>query len=342
MARPTRLVSLLSKKIQPTTESFLTLQTASPSASRLVCRQHLIGWSCWLLTTSPDADNHHTKNQSWILVRTAKRLIYHFVDRFALHLEATRANTISKSLRTNSLYLLFQPADTGNPNHDLNTHLEKFANRSHSANDVSATNNRKFHTGNITRIDLESNPTNRRPRCWAALKSISDRQMKPSSNTRSSPSRTPSRNSTTWTTQGNSFASSPRRYAAGVEPDPRSLQIWTSWAYNEINTRYAQILRNNSGLAQRATTCEADAHTLAEFKATIIQEVLTELAVIAKRHSPPLLPQTKIVSLKKPKVFDRLPREEKLSPAERRDLFEQRYDEVMLHRRTRYHPSPLN
>ena len=51
----------------------------------------------------------------------------------------------------NSLYLLFHPADTGNPNYDLNTHLEKFANR--SINDPK--NNRKFHTGNITRIDLE-------------------------------------------------------------------------------------------------------------------------------------------------------------------------------------------
>ena len=28
--------------------------------------------------------------------------------------------------------------------------------------------------------------------------------------------------------------------SAGVAADPRSLQIWASWAYDEINNRYAK------------------------------------------------------------------------------------------------------
>ena len=76
----------------------------------------------------------------------------------------------------------------------------------------------------------------------------------------------------------------------------------------------------------------ADAQTLAESKATIIQEVLTELAALARTLTA-ITASNEDRLFEEPKVFDRLPREEKLSPAERRDLFEQRYDEVMLHRR---------
>ena len=60
-----------------------------------------------------------------------------------------------------SLYLLYQAADTGNPNHDFNIHLEKFSNSREkritrrSNSDVSATNDQKLYSGNITRIDLE-------------------------------------------------------------------------------------------------------------------------------------------------------------------------------------------
>ena len=33
--------------------------------------------------------------------------------------------------------------------------------------------------------------------------------------------------------------------SAGVEADPRSLQIWAAWGYDEIKRRYAEVLRNN-------------------------------------------------------------------------------------------------
>lgn len=219
-----------------------------------------------------------------------------------------------KRFAPNSLYLLFHPTDTGNPNYDLNTHLEKFAN--HSINDPK--NNRKFHTGNIRRIDLEETQL------------IGDRVLGRVEIDLGSPDETE---------QQHKILSIPyalkklgtmddaiefvrvitQAVCAGVQPDPRSFQIWTSWAYNEIDNRYAKVLRTSS----------PDAQILAESKATIIQEVLTELASLARTLTA-ITASDEDRLFEEPKVFDRLPREEKLSPAERRELFEQRYDEVML------------
>jgi hypothetical protein len=219
-----------------------------------------------------------------------------------------------KRFAPNSLYLLFHPTDTGNPNYDLNTHLEKFAN--HSINDPK--NNRKFHTGNIRRIDLEETQL------------IGDRVLGRVEIDLGSPDETE---------QQHKILSIPyalkklgtmddaiefvrvitQAVCAGVQPDPRSFQIWTSWAYNEIDNRYAKVLRTSS----------PDAQILAESKATIIQEVLTELASLARTLTA-ITASDEDRLFEEPKVFDRLAREEKLSPAERRELFEQRYDEVIL------------
>ena len=233
-----------------------------------------------------------------------------------------------------SLYLLYQAADTGNPNHDFNTHLEKFSNSREksiirrSDSDVSAaTNDQKLYSGNITRIDLESKqliggrvigrveidlgPADEAEQqhkilCIPyALKKLNNKE-----------------NAIEF------VRVIMEAVCAGVEPDPRSLQIWASWAYDEINKGYAQILRNNSGLAQRATTCEADARTLAEFKATIIQKVLTELASIA-RELTAITATNEDRLLDEPHIVELVPRQEKRSLADRRELFEQHYWEVM-------------
>ena len=226
-----------------------------------------------------------------------------------------------------SLYLLFHPADTGNPNYDFQTHLEKFANPRKNS-DLSATNNRKLFNGNLTRIDLESNQL-----IGGRVIGRVEMDLGPADEAE----------------QQHKILSIPyaqkrlnnvedaielvrvitQAVCAGVQPDPRSLQVWTSWAYDEINKRYAQVLRNNSALAQRTKTSEAEAHTLAEFKATIIQEVLTELASIA-RELTAITATHEDRLFDEPEVFDLLPREEKLSPTERREIFEQRYWEVMF------------
>ena len=73
--------------------------------------------------------------------------------------------------------------------------------------------------------------------------------------------------------------------SAGVEADPRSLQIWAAWAYDEIRKRYADVLRNNPDLAKRAATSAPDAEALAESKGNIIRDVLTELFRLANELS---------------------------------------------------------
>lgn len=225
-----------------------------------------------------------------------------------------------------SLYLLFHPADTGNPNYDFNTHLDKFANRRINS-DISATNNRKLFSGNLTRIDLESNQL-----VGGRVIGRVEIDLGPADEAE----------------QQHKILSIPyaqkrlnhiedaielvrvitQAVCAGVEPDPRSLQVWASWAYDEINKRYAQVLRSNSALAQRAQTSDADARTLAEFKAPIIQEVLTELASIA-RELAAITATREDRLFEEPQILELLSRQEKLSPAERRELFEQRFWELL-------------
>ena len=218
-----------------------------------------------------------------------------------------------KRFAPNSLYLLFHPTDTGNPNYDLNTHLEQFANR--CINDPK--NNRKFHTGNITRIDLEETQL------------IGDRVLGRVEIDLGSPDETEQQHKIlsipyalkklgTMDDAKELVSVITEAVTAGVQPDPRSFQIWTSWAYREIDNRYAKLSHTSS-----------DAETLAQYKATIIQEVLTELASLARTLTA-VTATNEDRLFEEPKVVDRLPREEKLSPAARRELFEQRYEEVML------------
>ena len=220
-----------------------------------------------------------------------------------------------KRFAPNSLYLLFHPADTGNPNYDLNTHFEKYANR--SINDPK--NNRKFFTGNATRIDLESTQL------------IGGRVVGRVEIDLGSPNDTEQQHkilSIPYALKKLGTLEDAKEFvrviteavSAGVEPDPRSFQIWASWAYDQINSRYAQLLRK---------TPSADAQTTAEFKTTIIQEVLTELASLA-RELTAITATNEERLFEEPTTFDRLPREEKLSPSERRDLFEQRYQEIVF------------
>ena len=224
-----------------------------------------------------------------------------------------------------SLHLLFHPADTGNPNYHFNTHLEKFGNRRISLN--SSADNRRLYSGNITRIDLESTQLiggRVLGRVEIDLGSVNEaeQQYKILSVPYAEQKLDNLDNAIEFVRIVKQAVS------AGVEADPRSLQIWASWAYDESKKRYAEVLRNNSALAQRAKSSPADASTLAGFKAKIIQDVLTELATLA-RELTAITATTEERLLDEPKTFELSRRKDKLSPAERRELFEQRYREVM-------------
>lgn len=143
----------------------------------------------------------------------------------------------------NSLHLLFHPVDTGSPNHDLNTHLEQFGNKRISI-DWGTSNKRELYTGNITRIDLESIQL-MADAYSAASKAILDQLTKQNNNTKSSPFPMLRNDSTTSITRLSSFASSNKLSLPASRPTHDHLQIWSSWAYTEINQRYAQLLRDN-------------------------------------------------------------------------------------------------
>lgn len=201
-----------------------------------------------------------------------------------------------------SLHLLFHPADTGNPNYDFNTHLEKFGNRRISLN--SSADNRRLYSGNITRIDLESTQLiggRLLGRVEIDLGSVNEaeQQYKILSVPYAEQKLDNLDNAIEFVRIVKQAVS------AGVEPDPRSLQIWASWAYDEIKKRYAEVLRNNSGLAQRAKTSQADAVTLAGLKAKIIQDVLTKLAALA-RELTAITASNEERLLDEPKTFESL------------------------------------
>jgi hypothetical protein len=234
----------------------------------------------------------------------------------------------------NSLHLLFHPKDTGNPHFDFNNHLQQFANRRIDADSAIASVRagqrlQPTYSGNLPRVDVESYQLiggRVLGRVEIDLGSPDDDEQNykilsvPYAETR----------------LGNNDDAVEfvrvikTAVSAGVEPDPRSLQIWAAWAYDEIRKRYADVLRNNPDLAKRAATSAPDAEALAEIKGHIIRDVLTELFKLANELSA-------ITAIREDLLFDerevddaRLSRKLQLTPQERRDLFELRYSELFF------------
>jgi hypothetical protein len=227
----------------------------------------------------------------------------------------------------NSLHLLFHPVDTGNPNFDFNTHLEQFANRRLDI-DYKGLRLRNLYSGNVTRIDLESTqliggrvlgrveidlgPVDEAQQQYKILAvPYAEKQL------------------------GNNddaveFVRVVKAaVSAGVEADPRSLQIWASWGYGEIKHRYTEVLRNNPSLANRALTSPTDANLLGEFRAIIIQDVLTEINAMAMELTA-ITTTNEDRLLEEPKTTEIYFREEQLTPRERQDLFELRCEELLF------------
>ena len=231
----------------------------------------------------------------------------------------------------NSLHVLFHPKDTGNPNFDFTNHLQQFANRRIDSAIQSVRAGQRLqptYSGNLTRIDLESHqliggrvlgrveiglgsPDDDEHNYKILAVPYAEKQL------------------------GNNNDDAVEfvrvikaAVSAGVEADPRSLQIWAAWGYDEIKRRYAEVLRNNPGLAKRATTSATDAETLAEFKRTIIRDVLTEINTLAMELTA-ITATNEDRLLDEPEVYELFPfRREQLTPQERRDLFDLRYSEL--------------
>jgi hypothetical protein len=247
-----------------------------------------------------------------------------------LHLEATVQTHLLRRYAPNSLHLLFHPKDTGNPNFDFTNHLQQFANRRIDTAIQSVRAGQRLHptySGNVTRIDLESHQLiggKVLGRVEIGLGSADDDENN-------------------YKILAVPYAEKQLRnnddavefvrvikaaVSAGVEADPRSLQIWAAWGYDEIKRRYAEVLRNNPSLAKRAATSTTDAETLADFKRTIIRDVLTEINTLAMELTA-ITATNEDRLLDEPEVYELFSfRQEQLTPQERKDLFELRYNEL--------------
>lgn len=232
-----------------------------------------------------------------------------------------------------SLHLLFHPTDTGNPNFDFTNHLQQFANRRINSDSAVQSVREKLrfqpnYSGNLTRIDLES------------IQVIAGRVLgRVEIDLGSADSDEQNYKILTVPYAEGQLADNnddavefvrviKAAVSAGVEADPRSLQIWASYGYDEIRRRYAEVLRNNPGVAKRAKTSSADAQALAEFKSTIIRDILTELNNLAMQL-------TATTATKEDRLFEEPEtyevfsiQQEQLTAPEKQDLFDLRYSEL--------------
>lgn len=236
----------------------------------------------------------------------------------------------------NSLHLLFHPKDTGNPNFDFTNHLQQFANRRINSDSAVQSVREKLrlqpnYSGNLTRIDLES------------IQVIGGRVLgRVEIDLGSADGDEQNYKILTVPYAEKQLADNnddavefvrviKAAVSAGVEADPRSLQIWASYGYDEIRRRYAEVLRNNPGIAKRASTSPTDAEALAEFKNTIIQDVLTELNRLAMELTATTATKEDRL-LDEPETYEVFStHQEQLTAEEKQNLFDLRYSELFYH-----------
>ena len=251
-----------------------------------------------------------------LLIRRQTVLQLHLLERYA----------------PNSLQLLFHPRDTGNPHFDFTNHLQQYANRKIDSDSAIASVRasqrlQPTYSGNLRRIDLESHQLVG----GRVLGRVEIGLASPDDDERNYKILTVPYAEKHLGTNGDAIELVrviKAAVSAGVEPDPRSLQIWATWAYDEIKHRYARVLHDNPTLAKRAATSPTDTETLAEFKRNIIRDVLTEINTLA-------MELTAITTTNEDRLFDEPEvhefssiRNQQLTPQERKDLFELRYSEL--------------
>jgi hypothetical protein len=236
---------------------------------------------------------------------------------------------------SNSLHLLFHPRDTGNPNFDFTSHLQQFANRRINTDSAVQSVREKLrlqpnYSGNLTRIDLETIQV-----IGGRILGRVEMDLGAADGEEQNYKILAVPYAEKQLANNNDAVEFVRviktAVSAGVEADPRSLQIWASYGYDEIKRRYAEVLRNNPGIAARAATSDADAAILTEFKSTIIRDVLIELNTLAMQLTA-ITTSNEDRLLDEPEIYENFGvREQQLTPQQKRDLFDLRYSELFQH-----------
>ena len=143
----------------------------------------------------------------------------------------------------NSLALLYRPVDTGNPGHDMSEHISRFKTRRTDIEETQLIGGRV-----IGHIEHDLGPADEAELQHRIL-TISYAEKRLDSNP-----------------DAVEFVRVIKE--CGGDTDPRSLQVWASWAYDEIKT----------GLDSYS---EASAISAAEHKAQVVTQVLTKLGRMA-------------------------------------------------------------
>src|SRR5215831_9229412 len=186
-----------------------------------------------------------------------------------------------------SLHLVYRPHDSGSPGHDISDHISRFSHRRIDLESTQIVGDRV-----IGRVEFDLGAANESEMQHRILTiPYAEEQLDSVAN-------------------AEEFVRAIKEaVSAGVEADPRSLQTWASWAYNEIR------VRSNSDRS----------------KEEIIAEVLKEIALLAMQLTA--VTATKEDRLaEEPNVVEFYGSQhysDELDPNERRQLFENRCYEIL-------------
>ena len=207
-----------------------------------------------------------------------------------------------RSYAPNSLYLLYHPIDTGSPSHDMSEHISRY-----SAHRIDIESTQLIGDRVIGRVEQDLGPANEAELQHRIL-TVPYAEKQLGSNA-----------------DAVEFVRVIKEaVSAGADPDPRSLQIYASWAYGEIKRRLAEY---------NSATHDV---SVSEYKAQVISNVLSEIAKMAMQLTA-ITATKEDRLLDEPEVYEYFGSphySDELNPSQRRELFELRCEQILDKRDT--------
>jgi len=202
----------------------------------------------------------------------------------------------------NSLHLLYHPIDTGSPSHDMSEHISR-----HSARRIDIESTQLIGDRVIGRVEQDLGPANEAELQHRIL-TVPYAEKQLGSNA-----------------DAIEFVRVIKEaVSAGADADPRSLQIYASWAYGEIKRRIAEY---------NSATHDV---SVSEYKAQAIANVLSEIAKMAMQLTA-ITATKEDRLLDEPEVYEFFGSphySDELNPYQRRELFELRCEQILDKRDT--------
>jgi len=202
----------------------------------------------------------------------------------------------------NSLHLLYHPIDTGSPSHDMSEHISR-----HSTHRIDIESTQLIGDRVIGRVEQDLGPANEAELQHRIL-TVPYAEKQLGSNA-----------------DAVEFVRVIKEaVSAGVDADPRSLQTYASWAYDEIKRR--------TGEHSSAT----DGVSVSEYKDQGISNVISEIAKMAMQLTA-ITATKEDRLLDEPEVYEFFGSphySDEPNPSQRRELFELRCEQILDQRDT--------